>query len=122
MGQLYSFIYSTSIFMSSKSIYGETFPDENFELSHVAPGLLSMANAGPDTNGSQFFITLVKTLWLDGRHVVFGVVLDGMDIIRKIGKVNTNNRDKPIEDVTIAGSGSLDVDEPFDVSLERNIV
>jgi peptidyl-prolyl cis-trans isomerase B (cyclophilin B) len=92
-----------------KSIYGEKFPDENFKLKHTKKGLLSMANAGKDTNGSQFFITTVVTSWLDGRHVVFGEVLEGYEVVEKIENAETKAGDKPAKAVKIAKSGELEV-------------
>ncbi|KAJ5610461.1 hypothetical protein N7510_007180 [Penicillium lagena] len=92
-----------------KSIYGNKFADENFKLRHTKKGLLSMANAGKDTNGSQFFITTVVTSWLDGKHVVFGEVLEGYDIVDKIQDFPQNRANKPDVDVKIVKSGELEV-------------
>ncbi|KAF9982905.1 Multifunctional pyrimidine synthesis protein CAD [Mortierella antarctica] len=89
-----------------KSIYGEKFNDENFQLKHTKPGLLSMANAGKNTNGSQFFITTVVTSWLDGAHVVFGEVVEGMDLIKSIEKKGTASG-TPQAKITISNSGVL---------------
>uniref|UniRef100_A0A7R9WVE5 Peptidyl-prolyl cis-trans isomerase n=1 Tax=Craspedostauros australis TaxID=1486917 RepID=A0A7R9WVE5_9STRA len=89
-----------------ESIYGEKFADENFNLKHEGPMYLSMANSGPNTNGSQFFITTVKTAWLDGRHVVFGKVLEGDDVVKSIEGVGSGSG-APKSKITVVDSGEL---------------
>ena len=90
-----------------ESIYGNKFADENFDLKHTKPYLLSMANAGPNTNGSQFFITFVATPWLNGKHTVFGEVLEGVDIVNAMEKVGSGSG-KTSKKVTIVDSGILE--------------
>ena len=94
--------------MGGESIYGSKFEDENFKFKHTKPGLLSMANAGPGTNGSQFFITTVETPWLDGKHVVFGEVLEGMDVVKMVEALGSSSGATK-GTITIADSGEMAV-------------
>merc|ERR1712241_1427434 len=89
-----------------ESIYGNKFADENFTLKHSKPHLLSMANAGPNTNGSQFFITFKETPWLDGRHTVFGEVLDGFNVVDKLETIGSGSG-KTSKEIKIADSGKI---------------
>jgi peptidyl-prolyl isomerase F (cyclophilin D) len=89
-----------------KSIYGNKFKDENFVLKHTGPGILSMANAGPNTNGSQFFLCTVETAWLDGKHVVFGSVVEGMDVVRNVESFGSGSG-KTSQQILVKDCGQL---------------
>jgi peptidylprolyl isomerase len=102
-----------------ESIYGERFPDENFKFTHDGPGVLSMANAGPDTNGSQFFITTVKTDWLDGMHVVFGRVLEGMEVVREVEKLGSAPAGRPRKEIIIADCGEVKEEKEKEAAKTR---
>jgi len=93
-----------------ESIYGDKFKDENFKFRHGTVGSLSMANAGPNTNGSQFFITTVETPWLDGKHVIFGRVIEGLDLVKKIEALGTRSG-RPRGSIKIADSGEIKPEE-----------
>ena len=91
-----------------ESIYGEKFEDEiRSDVKHTGAGILSMANSGPNTNGSQFFITLAPTPWLDGKHTIFGRVKSGMQIVKRMGMVRTDGQDRPVEEVKIVSARVL---------------
>ena len=89
-----------------KSIYGEKFADENFKLRHTGSGILSMANAGPNTNGSQFFLCTAETSWLDGKHCVFGKVVEGMDVVKTVEGVGSGSGATRAQ-VVVANCGQL---------------
>jgi peptidyl-prolyl isomerase H (cyclophilin H) len=86
---------------------GDSFDDENFELRHTHPGLLSMANSGPNTNGSQFFILCAATPHLDNKHVVFGEVIDGMEVVKQVEITRTGPGDRPVSEVVVKACGQL---------------
>jgi len=100
------------------SIYGEYFPDETFKLLHYGPMWVNMANKGKDTNGSQFAILLQRADWLNGKHTVFGKVIEGMDVVHMIENLKTNSIDRPLDSVIIAKSGVIKVACPFDIPKE----
>lgn len=97
-----TFVETAGTGRGGSSIYGHTFPDEiHPDLKHTGAGILSMANSGQDTNGSQFFITLAPTQWLDGKHAIFGRIHSGMQIVKRIGLVEVDKNDRPIEAIKI---------------------
>lgn len=111
--------YETGKGYGGKSIYGGKFDDENFDLKHDRPYRLSMANAGRNTNGSQFFITTVVTSWLNNAHVVFGEVIDGFDVVDYIENVKTSSGDRPIKEIKIAKAGEIPVEAAADADSKE---
>lgn len=103
-----------------KSIFGERFNDEDFILSHRSPGWVAMANHGPDTNGSQFYVLLTKARWLDTKHVVFGKVITGMDVVRTLGDVPSDaNSAVPKKRVRIIDCGLNELDRKYDITEDQ---
>lgn len=102
--------------LGSISIYGKHFDDENFEIRHTAPGFISMANNGPNSNGCQFFITTIAAPWCDEHNVAFGKVVEGMDILFKIEQTKTDVDDKPLVPIVIMESGSIPLSSPYVIS------
>ncbi len=111
--------FTTGDGRGGESIYGARFADENFKVRHTRRGLLSMANAGPNTNGSQFFLTAAATPWLDNRHVVFGILLEGDELLGKIENLKTNRNDAPTVSVVISNCGQIDKDGK-EITYEAN--
>jgi cyclophilin family peptidyl-prolyl cis-trans isomerase len=103
------------------SIYGEKFEDENLTMEHNQPGLLSMANAGPNSNGSQFFITTKEAPWLNGKHVVFGIVMKGMEIVQRLENVQTDDEDKPRIRCRISKSGLITQKEFDQMEINKKV-
>jgi len=100
------------------SIWARYFDDENFILSHYGGGFLSMANAGPDTNGSQFFVSVIPCPWLDGKHTVFGKVLEGFNVVKTISESEADDQDRPVRSIKVEDCGVEEVAKPFTVALE----
>jgi cyclophilin family peptidyl-prolyl cis-trans isomerase len=103
------------------SIYGDHFEDENLTMEHNQPGLLSMANAGPDTNGSQFFILTKEAPWLNGKHVVFGIVMKGMDVIQRLENMDTDEEDRPRMRCRILKSGLMTKKEYDEMEINKEV-
>lgn len=104
-----------------ESIYGSKFADENFTLKHTEKGMLSMANSGKNTNGSQFFVTFAPASWLNGKHVVFGKVVEGYQICADIEGLRTNSDDKPQQKCVIANCGEIKKEKPAEAATAEGL-